>query len=97
MSVIGSRSWLTMAWRPGRRWPLPCACSGVQQPRTLIAAAPVGSRYASDILRPVAEHLVCPLVPDDLMAVGAYYDDFGETSDSEVRMILAETIQKEMD
>jgi putative phosphoribosyl transferase len=67
-----------------------------QHPRTLIAAAPVGSRYAVDLLRPVADHVVCPMVPEDLMAVGAYYEDFGETSDSEVRSILAETIQKDM-
>ena len=62
-------------------------------PRTLIAAAPVGSRYAIQLLEPVADHVVCPLVPDDLMAVGAYYADFGETSDSTVRDLLAETFQ----
>lgn len=66
-----------------------------QQPRTLIAAAPVGSRYAVELLQPVADQVVCPMVPEDLMAVGAYYEDFGETSDGEVRAILAKTIQKE--
>ena len=65
----------------------------MQHPRTLIAAAPVGSRYAIQLLEPVADHVVCPLVPDDLMAVGAYYADFGETSDSTVRDLLAETFQ----
>jgi putative phosphoribosyl transferase len=66
-----------------------------QQPRSLIAAAPVGSHFAIELLQPVADQVVCPMVPEDLMAVGAYYEDFGETSDSEVRTILAETIQKE--
>lgn len=67
----------------------------MQQPRTLIAAAPVGSRYAIDLLKPVADHVICPLVPRDLMAVGGYYEDFGETSDETVRAILAESFQQE--
>jgi putative phosphoribosyl transferase len=67
----------------------------MQQPRTLIAAAPVGSRYAIDLLKPVADEVICPLVPRDLMAVGGYYGDFGETSDETVRSILAESIQPE--
>jgi putative phosphoribosyl transferase len=61
-----------------------------QQPQRLIAAAPVGSQYAIDLLKPVADEVVCPLVPSDLMAVGAYYADFGETSDQTVRGILAQ-------
>jgi predicted phosphoribosyltransferase len=65
----------------------------LQRPRTLIAAAPVGSRYAIDLLAPAADHVICPLVPKDLMAVGGYYSDFGETSDETVRAILAESFQ----
>jgi predicted phosphoribosyltransferase len=65
----------------------------LQRPRTLIAAAPVGSRYAIDLLQPAADHVICPLVPKDLMAVGGYYSDFGETSDETVRAILEESFQ----
>jgi putative phosphoribosyl transferase len=65
----------------------------MQQPRALIAATPVGSRYAIDLLRPVADQVICPLVPKDLMAVGGYYSDFGETSDETVRAILSESFQ----
>jgi putative phosphoribosyl transferase len=61
-----------------------------QEPKRLIAAAPVGSQYAIDLLKPVADAVVCPLAPRDLMAVGAYYEDFGETSDQTVRGILAQ-------
>jgi putative phosphoribosyl transferase len=61
-----------------------------QEPKSLIAAAPVGSQYAIDLLKPVADAVVCPLAPRDLMAVGAYYEDFGETSDQTVRGILAQ-------
>ena len=66
----------------------------LQHPASLIAAAPVSSRPALESLRPMADAVVCPLVPVDLMAVGAYYEDVNETSDGEVRAILAETIQK---
>jgi putative phosphoribosyl transferase len=61
----------------------------MQEPSALIAAAPVGSRYAIDLLEPVADQVVCPLVPADLMAVGLYYADFGETSDQEVHDLLS--------
>jgi predicted phosphoribosyltransferase len=60
----------------------------MQEPSALIAAAPVGSRYAIDLLEPVADQVVCPLVPADLMAVGLYYSDFGETSDKTVHDLL---------
>ena len=65
-----------------------------QQPRALIAAAPVGSRYAIDLVEPGADQVVCPLVPADLMAVGLYYADFGETSDQTVHDLLSKPIQK---
>ena len=63
-------------------------------PHLLIAAAPVGSRFAIESLAPVADHVVCPHVPVDLVAVGGYYADFAETTDSTVQTILAETFQK---
>jgi predicted phosphoribosyltransferase len=66
----------------------------LQHPLRLIAAAPVSSRPALESLRPMADAVVCPLAPVDLMAVGAYYDNFNETTDGEVRAILAETIQR---
>ena len=63
----------------------------LQHPASLIAAAPVSSRPALESLRAMADAVVCPLAPVDLMAVGAYYDDFNETTDGEVRAILAES------
>ena len=61
----------------------------MQEPAALIAAAPVGSQYAIDLLEPVADRVICPLVPADLMAVGLYYSDFGETSDKTVHDLLS--------
>ena len=65
----------------------------MQEPAALIAAAPVGSQYAIDLLEPVADRVICPLVPADLMAVGLYYSDFGETSDQTVHDLLSRVVE----
>ena len=42
----------------------------------VIAAAPVGSREAVDLVRREADEVVCPCTVDDLGAVGLWYVDF---------------------
>jgi predicted phosphoribosyltransferase len=61
----------------------------------VVAAVPVGSREACALVADEADALVCPLVPDPFRAVGAWYDDFGEVSDDDVRRILARFAQAE--
>ena len=56
--------------------------------RAVIVAVPVG---APDVCRQLAElvdAVVCPLQPNGLGAVGAWYDDFTQTTDAEVRELL---------
>ena len=53
-----------------------------------VVAVPVASREAYDGLRGVADAVVCPLVPADFAGVGQFYEDFGQTSDREVRELL---------
>jgi putative phosphoribosyl transferase len=55
----------------------------------VVAAAPVGSEEAAALVAAEADALVCPLVPDRFRAVGAWYDDFGEVGDDDVRRVLA--------
>jgi putative phosphoribosyl transferase len=55
----------------------------------IVAAAPVGSEEATALVAAEADALVCPLVPDRFRAVGAWYDDFGEVGDDDVRRVLA--------
>jgi putative phosphoribosyl transferase len=62
-----------------------------QAPAKLIVAAPVGSREACDSLREIADRVVCPLTPPSFRSVGQWYDDFEQTSDAEVRSLLAES------
>ena len=53
-------------------------------PSAIIAAVPVGSRTALALIAGQADAVVCPLVPDDFMAVGQFYTDFDEVSDADV-------------
>lgn len=59
-------------------------------PKRLIVAVPVGSKEACARLRAEADDVICALVPAELFSVGSWYSDFGQTSDEEVRRLLAE-------
>lgn len=59
-----------------------------QRPARIIVAAPVASPHALVDVQKMADDTVCPLTPDPLYAVGAWYDDFSETSDADVRSLL---------
>jgi predicted phosphoribosyltransferase len=58
----------------------------------IIVAVPVGSVEAVDRIGGEADEIVCPLQPSDFQAVGQWYDDFSQTSDEEVRELLAESM-----
>jgi predicted phosphoribosyltransferase len=54
----------------------------------VIVAAPVGARDTCEAMRLVADDVVCVVSPEHFVAVGAWYLDFSETSDDEVRRLL---------
>jgi predicted phosphoribosyltransferase len=58
-------------------------------PAGVVVAVPVGSRQACAALREVADQVICPFTPEPFAAVGLWYHDFSETSDDEVRRVLA--------
>jgi putative phosphoribosyl transferase len=55
---------------------------------TVVVAVPVAPPSACDELRAEADEVVCLRTPASFVAVGAWYDDFSETSDDEVRALL---------
>ncbi len=59
-----------------------------QAPARVVLVAPVASREALALLRPLVDELVCPLVPDWLSSIGEWYREFGQTSDGEVQALL---------
>jgi putative phosphoribosyl transferase len=59
-----------------------------QGPARVVVAVPVGSADTCAELSKEAE-VVCARTPEPFLAVGMWYDDFTQTSDDEVRELLA--------
>lgn len=59
-------------------------------PASIIVAVPVADKRMCDKLEPLVNKLVCPMRPQDFHAVGVWYDDFSQTEDEEVYMLLKE-------
>ena len=59
-------------------------------PSRIVVAVPVGSREAVAALADQADEVVCLETPEPFHGVGAWYGDFSQTSDEEVRAALAE-------
>lgn len=57
--------------------------------REIIVALPVASDSACDKLREEADRLVCIRIPASFAAVGQWYENFTQTTDEEVRDLLA--------
>jgi predicted phosphoribosyltransferase len=56
---------------------------------SIVAAVPVGAPESCERLRPRTDELVCLETPAPFNAVGEWYDDFAQTTDEEVRDLLA--------
>ena len=54
----------------------------------IIVAAPVCAADTCWRLQGIADEVVCAFVPEDLRAVGSWYEHFDQTSDAEVRHLL---------
>ena len=57
-------------------------------PARVVVAVPVAAPEVCEALRGVADEVVCALTPQQLQAVGIWYDDFSQTTDDEVRALL---------
>lgn len=58
------------------------------QPRGIIVAAPVAPAPVCAQLRAHAEEVICAAMPEPFYAVGAWYEDFSQTTDDEVRHLV---------
>lgn len=58
-------------------------------PNKILVAVPVGSPEVCEALGRRVDDVVCLLTPPAMRAVGLWYDDFSQTSDAEVRTLLA--------
>jgi putative phosphoribosyl transferase len=55
----------------------------------IVVAAPTMARSTYDYLRKNADDVVAVMLPEEFYAVGQWYEDFSQTSDDEVRELLA--------
>ncbi len=58
------------------------------QPSKIIVAVPVAAAETCADLRSEVDEVICSATPEPFMAVGAWYSDFEQTSDEEVRELL---------
>jgi putative phosphoribosyl transferase len=61
-----------------------------ERPARIVVAVPVAAAEACDEFRADVEDVVCVATPEPFMAVGAWYEDFSQTTDEEVRHLLDE-------
>ena len=58
-------------------------------PARVVVAVPVGAPTTCGEFAAVADEVVCAAEPRQFFAVGQWYEDFGQTTDDEVRDLLA--------
>jgi putative phosphoribosyl transferase len=59
-----------------------------KRPRRLLLAAPVCARETASRLARIADDIVCLSAPVQFLAVGAWYEDFPQSTDDEVLDLL---------
>ena len=62
-------------------------------PAKVVVAVPVGAAQTCRELEQIADEVVCAETPDPFYAVGTWYQDFDQTTDEEVRELLARAHQ----
>ena len=58
-------------------------------PAKIITAVPVAARATCEVLAAEVDEVVCAATPEPFYAVGQWYEQFTQTSDDEVRELLA--------
>ena len=64
-------------------------------PKEIVVAVPVAAADTCASLSQVVDDMVCLRTPRPFYAVGAWYDDFSQTTDEQVRELLAHAAQEQ--
>jgi predicted phosphoribosyltransferase len=67
-----------------------------QEPERVVVAVPVASRETCEELRAEVDEVVCAETPEPFRGVGRWYQDFSQTTDEEVRELLAKARGEKM-
>jgi predicted phosphoribosyltransferase len=72
------------------------AAAAVRQegPKEIVVAVPAAAPETCDDLRAEVDRVICAITPERFMAVGMWYEDFSQTTDAEVRDLLARARQE---
>jgi putative phosphoribosyl transferase len=65
-----------------------------ERPRSLVLAVPVAAADTIEALAQEVDEAVCLAMPEDLRAIGFWYDDFRQVSDEEVMALLDRTRER---
>jgi erythromycin esterase-like protein/adenine/guanine phosphoribosyltransferase-like PRPP-binding protein len=66
-----------------------------QQPARIVVAVPTASPETCEALRAEVDDVICAITPEPFLAVGRWYEDFSQTTDQEVRDLLAQRARPE--
>jgi predicted phosphoribosyltransferase len=65
-----------------------------QEPAHIVVAVPTASLETCNELRSEVDDIICAITPEPFYAVGLWYEDFSQTTDEEVRELLARSMSK---
>jgi predicted phosphoribosyltransferase len=61
------------------------------QPAHIVVAVPTAAPDTCEMLRAEVDEIICAITPEPFHAVGLWYEDFPQTTDEEVRELLAQS------
>ena len=64
-----------------------------QQPARIVVAVPTAAAETCDALKAEVDEIICAVTPEPFYAVGFWYENFTQTSDEEVRELLARSME----
>jgi predicted phosphoribosyltransferase len=65
------------------------------QPARIVVAVPIAAPETCAALKTEVDEIVCAVTPEPFRAVGLWYEDFSQTTDEEVRELLARSAQNQ--
>ncbi len=71
------------------------SAKAIYKPKELVFASPVCARDSLESLKPYADKIICVSEPENLMAIGEWYEDFPQTSDEEVLYYLNKAYEQQ--
>ena len=65
-----------------------------QEPARIVVAVPTAAPETCEQFKAEADEVICAITPEPFYAVGLWYEDFSQTTDEDVRELLAQAPQE---